>query len=709
MAARILTVALRYEQDVVAVRQRARQIAALLGFDSQDQVRVATAVSEIARNAFRYAGGGKVDFSLEGESSPQLLLIRVSDRGPGIADLSAIMEGRYRSSTGMGMGIVGARRLVDQFDIRSAPARGTEVVLKKLLPRGSAVVGAREIARLGDELANRVPATPYEEMQEQNRELVGALDELRERQEELMRVNRELEDTNRGVVALYAELDEKAEHLRRADEMKSRFLSNMSHEFRTPLNSIRALTRLLLDHVDGPLTAEQERQLHFIRKGAEDLTQLVDDLLDLAKIEAGKIDVRPVEFSAQNLFSALRGMLRPLLVTDAVQLRFDDAAGIPLLHTDEAKVSQILRNFVSNALKFTERGEVRVSAVYDDADGTVSFSVADTGIGIAPEDQERVFEEFSQVQSRLQGRVKGTGLGLPLCRRLAALLGGSVALTSASGAGSTFTATLPLRYGTQQPAEAAPHEGVVLDPAKMPVLVVEDEPSTRLFYEKILRETPYQAVPASGLRDARLAMERVRPGIIILDIMLRGEDAWSWLSDVKNDPATRGIPLLVASSVEDERKAYALGADGYLHKPVERDTLLTGLARCVAPRILVIDDDAASRYAIRKILSVAQYGVVEAVDGASGLTLAHTAHPQVVILDLSLPDIKGEEVLQRLARDERTRALPIVIATSRDLALTERQALQQHASGVVSKRNLTSDMLPAVASALMRGVGMVQP
>ncbi|HWI12880.1 MAG TPA: histidine kinase dimerization/phospho-acceptor domain-containing protein, partial [Burkholderiales bacterium] len=278
MAARILTVALRYEQDVVAVRQRARQIAALLGFDSQDQVRLATAVSEIARNAFRYAGGGKVDFSLEGESSPQLLLIRVSDRGPGIADLNAILEGRYRSDTGMGMGIAGARRLVDQFEIRSAPGRGTEVVLKKLLPRRAAVVGPREIARIGDQLASRAPATPYEEMQEQNRELVSALDELRERQDELMRVNRELEDTNRGVVALYAELDEKAEHLRRADEMKSRFLSNMSHEFRTPLNSIRALTRLLLDHVDGPLTAEQERQLHFIRKGAEDLTQLVDDL-----------------------------------------------------------------------------------------------------------------------------------------------------------------------------------------------------------------------------------------------------------------------------------------------------------------------------------------------------------------------------------------------------------------------------------------------
>jgi CheY-like chemotaxis protein len=189
---------------------------------------------------------------------------------------------------------------------------------------------------------------------------------------------------------------------------------------------------------------------------------------------------------------------------------------------------------------------------------------------------------------------------------------------------------------------------------------------------------------------------------------MRWEETRPRLSDIKNDPATRDIPLLVASSVEDERKAYALGADGYLRKPVERDTLLTELARCDAPRILVIDDDPASRYAIKKILSVAQYGVVEAVDGGSGLALAHTAHPQLVILDLSLPDIKGEEVLLRLAHDAQTRALPVLIATSRDLGPAERQALQQHASAVLSKRNLTSDMLPAVASALMRGAGVTQ-
>ena len=194
------------------------------------------------------------------------------------------------------------------------------------------------------------------ELQEQNRELVRALGELRERQEELMSLNRELEDTNRGVVALYAELDEKADHLRRADEMKSRFLSNMSHEFRTPLNSIRALSRLLLDRIDGDLSVEQEKQVGFISKASDDLTALVDDLLDLAKIEAGKIEVHPIEFSVGNLFSALRGMLRPLLVGDAVKLSFEEPQPTLTLYNDEGKVSQILRNFISNAIKFTEAG-----------------------------------------------------------------------------------------------------------------------------------------------------------------------------------------------------------------------------------------------------------------------------------------------------------------------------------------------------------------
>jgi signal transduction histidine kinase len=458
MATQILRIRLEAEEDVVAARRRARGIAAGLGFSPLDQTRIASAVSEIARNAFEYANGGEVRFAFDVQAKPQAFLIEVRDRGPGIRDLEAVLDGSYRSPTGMGRGIAGSRRLMDRCTIGSSPQSGTTVSMARLLPPDrteitaagiDAIVNAlmREPVRPGASAAPRHAAMldSFYEMQEQNRELLATLTELRDRQEELTRLTQELEATNRGVVALYAELDERADELRRADTMKTRFLSNMSHELRTPLSSIRALSNLLLNRLDGELGDEQERQVLLIRKSAEDLTEIVNDLLDLAKIEAGRTDVLPTSFKPSGLFAALRTMLTPLLTDPAVRLIFEEAEGLPAIFTDEAKLTQILRNFVSNALKFTERGEIRVGARIEPDGEHITFTVADTGIGIAEEHQQVIFEEFGQVQSHLQQRVKGTGLGLPLCRKLAALLGGYVGVDSRFGAGSIFHATLPVR------------------------------------------------------------------------------------------------------------------------------------------------------------------------------------------------------------------------------------------------------------------------
>src|SRR5262247_2288024 len=306
----ILTVTIKYEHDVVVARQRARQIAGLLEFDPQDQSRIATAVSEIARNAFNYAKGGRVEFQVEGDAAQQSLLIEVKDQGPGI---------------------MGARRLMDVCEISSSRGSGTSVLMKKNLPKRAPIVTSERLRALAGQLASERPQSPLEEMQQQNGELLRLLDELRRRQDDLERLNRELEDTNLGVIALYSELDDKASALRRADDTKSRFLSNMSHEFRTPLNSIMGLTHLLLSHSDGDLTEEQEKQVSFIRKGSETLLEMVGDLLDLAKIEAGKVEVRPSEFTVENLFGALRGLFRPMLANKAVDLIFEEPGGIPSL------------------------------------------------------------------------------------------------------------------------------------------------------------------------------------------------------------------------------------------------------------------------------------------------------------------------------------------------------------------------------------------
>jgi signal transduction histidine kinase/CheY-like chemotaxis protein len=703
---RLLTLDLTHEQDVVLARQRARQLAGILGFEAQDQTRIATALSEIARNAFNYGGGGKVEFHIEGRTAPQIFLVTVRDRGPGIRDLKSILEGRYQSSTGMGIGILGARRLMDQFQIESRPGSGTTVVLKKFLPRSVAPVTPAGAARVAERLARERQRSPIEEIQAQNQELVHALDELRKRQEDLLRLNRELEDTNRGVVALYAELDERADHLRRADDLKTRFLSNMSHEFRTPVNSILALSRILLDRIDGPLNDEQEKQVTFIRRGAEALQELINDLLDLAKVEAGKIEVQPIEFEARNLFGALRGMLRPLLLNNRVNLVFDEPDDLPALYTDEAKLSQILRNFISNALKFTESGEVRVTAGMLAGQERVCFAVADTGIGIAPENQEAIFQEFTQVANPLQKTVKGTGLGLPLSRKLAELLGGCVRVESEVGKGSTFFVEVPLRLAP--PAEAVfREEAQSLDSRLTPILVVEDAADAFLVYEKMLKGSRFQPLRARSLREAREGMIAVTPAALILDIQLRGEDSWNFLAELKRDDATRQLPVLVLTNIEDPAKALALGADEFAIKPVERIWLLdrlgalTGLA--AGKKVLIIDDDEMSRYLIRDLLDESSYAVLEAASGSEGLLLARRMQPSVILLDLEMPGMSGLEVLAALEADSLTRGIPVVIITAHVLPDEERKELSRRIQAILPKSAASrAEAMTMVREALSR-------
>jgi signal transduction histidine kinase/FixJ family two-component response regulator len=387
---------------------------------------------------------------------------------------------------------------------------------------------------------------------------------LRERQEELERLNGKLAGANRQVMSLYTELRETARKLKHADEMKTRFLANMSHEFRSPLNSIFALTSLLLSRVDGHLGSEQEKQVTFIRTAADALLQLVNDLLDIAKIEAGKIEVRVGEFTVGDLFMTVRAMLPPQLITPGVELVFEAPEGIPPLVSDESKVTQIVRNFVHNALKFTDRGEVRVGAQFDRENDAVVVSVSDTGIGIATKDHERIFEEFTQLVNPVQSRVKGTGLGLPLCRKLAALLGGRIELQSAPNLGSTFSLRVPKRYLPPADERARPSDVSAEsaaqreDPAPAPVrsfsrttvLIIDDDPAARCVISSLLdcldcvwREAPNGA---TGLRLAR----EIKPELILLDINLPAVSGREVLHLLKGDPEMREIPVAIVTSAD---------------------------------------------------------------------------------------------------------------------------------------------------------------
>jgi len=268
--------------------------------------------------------------------------------------------------------------------------------------------------------------------------------QLAARDADIAALREELEETNKGVVALYAELDDKAAELRDANELKSRFLSYMSHEFRTPLTSMSSITGILLSRMDGPLTAEQQKQVEFIRASARELTEMVGDLLDLAKVEAGRITISPEWFEMVDLFSALRGMFKPIVASTNISLVFDEPQGDIKMYTDDKKLSQILRNFISNSLKFTPEGEVRVTAMVL-PDDRVEFAVTDTGIGIAAEHLPNLFADFVQLDVRLQKRLRGSGLGLSLSRKFAELLGGRVTVESELGKGSRFAVTLPMK------------------------------------------------------------------------------------------------------------------------------------------------------------------------------------------------------------------------------------------------------------------------
>ena len=672
------------ERDVVNARQRARSIAGALGFDHHDQIRIATAVSEIARNAFRYARSGSVTFSVDPES--HMLRVEVTDQGGGIPHLDTVLGGSYRSSTGLGMGILGTQRLMDEFSIQSN-SQGTSVQFGKSLPQHSAPVNKGALDKVQAELKRQHPATPMEELQTQNGELLKTLNELRERKEELAQMNSELQDTNRGVVALYAELDERADYLRRASELKSSFLSNMSHEFRTPLNSMLALTRMLLDRMDGDLTAEQEQQVRFIQRSAKELSEMVDDLLDLAKVEAGRLEVKPKRFEVAELFSALRGMLKPLLVETLLNLVFEIPEGLPTMFSDEQKVSQVLRNFISNAIKFTPRGEVRVTA--RQIDSLFEFRVSDTGIGISPSDQRIIFEEFSQVESSLQSRVKGTGLGLPLSRKLAQLLGGEVEVESAVSEGSTFVLRVPIVYAEDSPVAVPANP--VLQPGKKFILVVEDNTETAFVYQRYLGAAGFQTHCLASTDDAQRFLSTVRPSAIILDLFLGEETTWSFLREVKSrqDP----IPVLVMSVLDDEHKIFGAGADAYLRKPFAGEDVVSAMIKLTKPtdrpRILMIDDNEVSRYLLREHISEADYEIVEARGGREGLQMAQELKPEIIILDFYMPDLNGTDVLKNILASEALRHTPVVLHSSKKLDPDELAFFKQHTIAIFPKQTLS--------------------
>ncbi len=545
------------------------------------------------------------------------------------------------------------------------------------------------------------------QMQDALQEIVSLNRQIARQKAALEKTLAELVDSNRGIESLHSELAEKAEALQRTAEVRGRVVANVSHEFRTPLHTILGLSRLLIDGADGPLSSEQRKQVQFIRTSAEELKLIVDDLLDLSSAEAGKLVLRPEKFSVSEFLSGLRGTLRPLVKTPAeVDLRFAEPDASLALETDATKLSQIMRNLVSNALKFTERGSVDVSFRLE---GEVAeFSVRDTGVGIAPKDHETIFEEFGQVENPLQSKVKGAGLGLTLSRRLAELLGGTLTVDSDVGKGATFTLRIPRVH--PEVSELSDIKAQPLDPGRSPILVVEDDRKTIFIYEKYLAMAGFQAIPARTVSEAEELLRTFKPAAIVLDIMLDGESSWNFLARLKNDPETQDVPVLVVTVTNKEQKARALGADEFWLKPVDQDQLLRKLRSLKVggdlTRVLVIDDDERARYLIAKYLDAGPYKLIEAATGSEGVAAAHEYRPHVILLDFLLKETTAFDVLDELKADPLTRNIPVIIITSHLLDAQERDRLARQTEVILSKEKLSRELAINRIRDALRKAGM---
>ncbi len=427
----------------------------------------------------------------------------------------------------------------------------------------------------------------------------------------------------------------------------------------------------------------------YVRRAAESLSGLVNDLLDLAKVESGKIEIHRAQFDVADLTSALRGMFRPLVIGD-VSLVIEDPDGLAIV-SDEGKLSQILRNFLSNAVKFTEQGEIRL-CVTEPKPGVVRFDVRDTGIGIAPQDIERIFDDFVQVDGPRQRRVRGTGLGLPLSKKLAGLIGGHIEVTSEPGKGSTFSMILPDGL-TETPDIVMEHAAELTK--QSPVLVVEDEQADLLVAVTLLDAASIRSRQARTLAEARASIAAERPAAIVLDIRFDKGDAWTFLEEIKSSPETAEIPVLVMTATDDEEHAVKLGAEAFVKKPVDRRNLVRSLLRLLnrkpALNVLHVDDDETARYAVQQMLFGTGRHLRQAESVEQAMASISRDQPDVVLLDLHFPDSDGYAMLSRLQSDPVLR-IPVIMLTSAVLDDADRHRLAG-AFAILSKRDLARDTL----------------
>jgi PAS domain S-box-containing protein len=506
----------------------------------------------------------------------------------------------------------------------------------------------------------------------------------------------------------FEEQKEITERLREVDKLKTQFLANMSHELRTPLNSIIGFSRVILKGIDGPLTELQKTDLAAIYNSGQHLLGLINDILDVSKIEAGKMELNFEEVDLKPIIKGVMSSAVGLVKDKPVELEQYVSEDMPIIWADGTRVRQVLLNLVSNAAKFTEEGKITLTTGYDDE--WVTISVADTGIGIPQEKLGSIFEEFTQVDGSTTRRVGGTGLGLPISHRFVELHGGNITVESQEGLGSVFTVTLPIHPQAERKEQAATDQATdeTFATDNRLVLAVDDDPGVISLYRRYLEGEGYQVVGVTNSYEVLEKAKEFQPFAITLDVLMPGKDGWQVLQELKECPETQDIPIIVCSIVSDEGRGFSLGAADYLVKPIMEEELLAALSRldqrAEETKVLVIDDQADDILLIRRILE-AQHGyrVIEAGGGQSGIDLVHQCKPDIIILDLMMPEIDGFAVLEALKREPETRSIPVIVVTAKELTEEERQRLSGQVEVLLHKGLFTEhELLEDLGRALSR-------
>ena len=509
-------------------------------------------------------------------------------------------------------------------------------------------------------------------------------------------------------VRLFKEIQAKTAELEAANQHKSAFLANMSHELRTPLNAIIGIGELLEEDARDLNREDELEPLGRILRAARHLLTLINDILDLSKIEAGRLDLHLQSVPVAPLLDEIKSTLDSLAAKNRNRLTIECEPGVESVHADQVRLRQALFNLGSNACKFCEEGEVRIAVLQRAADGRqwIEFSVADTGIGMTPEQMQRLFQEFVQTHDTSTRKYGGTGLGLAITQKLCRMMGGEVTVESEPGKGSAFTIRLPATaadYQASMATDAALDKKPTADPGgRTDVLVVDDDASVRqLLTTMLTREGFTVAAAASGEEALRLA-EALHPSAITLDIMMPDRDGWDVLSALKQTPALADIPVVLVSILDEPEQGYLLGAADYMVKPVDRRKLverLREICRATHPKVLIVDDDAVTRTGLRKALEDDGCTVGEAENGRAALERLPGFLPDAVVLDLLMPEVDGFEFLEELRRNRELASTPVIVLTAKDLSEDDRRRLHGSVERILVKR-AGADTLRATAEVL---------